>query len=405
MENTDLQQIFIRFLAGESTPEEVKLLSRQFGFKGNETELRKVIRQHLESDSNIPEHVRQRWAPIIQDTYSAIRKQIDSINERDNATEITPMIHRKKWLRYSAAATIAILVTATIFVFLNQKHNNKETSQQKEEVVKRHDIAPGGNKAILTLANGRKIILDSVKKGMVSKQGNTNIFKLNNGQLAYQKSDSRNSTILFNTVTTPKGGQYQVVLSDGTKVWLNSASSIHFPNRFSTKMREVQITGEVYFEVAEDAKRPFKVLTNGLTIQVLGTHFNVMAYKDEPTLKVTLLQGAVKVIKENKKIVLSPGQQAQLNQTGRMKKVGGVDLQGVIAWKNNYFWFNDADIQAVMRQLSRWYNVDVVIKGNIPQHFEGLVSRNVNISKVFKALQATTHLQFKIQNDKVIVSP
>ena len=402
MDNTDLQQIFVRYLAGEASPEEVKLLFLEFDREDNEAGLRAAIRRQLEAGPDVSEDVRHTWDPVLQDIYASIKARVDHGREPENAAEVTLRIHHRRWLKYTAAATIALLVTFTFLHFFNRT-NTKPL--QPIAAVTQPDIAPGGNKAILTLSNGTSISLDSLRKGFVSIQGSTKIIQPENGLLTYDRSGIKSSEVLFNTLTTPRGGQYQVVLPDGTKVWLNDASSIYFPGEFTGKVRQVRITGEVYFEVAENAKMPFEVLVNDIAVQVLGTHFNVMAYKDEPVARVTLLQGAVKVKEGSKTILLKPGQQAQVSGDGGPIHVESVDPQGIIAWKNNQFWFNDDSIQTVMRQLSRWYDVEVIIKGDIPQHFDGNISRNISISQVLEALQATRHLQYEIQDRTIIVSP
>lgn len=399
MENDDLKQILARYLDGKASPEEVKFLLLKFRGKKNEAALRSSIRQLFENDADVPEQVSEAWEPGLQAVYLAIKEQIDAERKREKGFEVST--RHNAWQKYSIAAAVALLIASSIFIFFG----HKKGAPQQPETVQRQDLPPGSNKAILTLANGIKVRLDSVKIGTLSMQGNTRIVKLKKGLLTYNKAKDKQAKVLFNTITTPRGGQYKVELSDGTKVWLNAASSIYFPTTFKGKTRTVRITGEAYFEVAENAKAPFEVLVNDVTIQVLGTHFNVMAYKEEPVSKVTLLQGAVKVKEGNKNLLLRPGEQAYVGTGGRLTKVKNVDLRGTIAWKNNQFWFNNDNIQTVMRRLSRWYNVEVVIKGNIPQHFGGIISRNINVSEVFEALQATSHLQYKIVDSTIIVSP
>lgn len=401
-----------RYLAGAASPREIRFLLRKFKKKETETELRAVIRRQLEAGFEERKPGNQATGQILQDTYETIKKQIDHKNEEEKNLKILPH-SRTTWLKISVAAAIALLIASSIFIFTI---NNKEGIKQKTVSTSKNDIAPGGNHAILTLANGTRVILDSVQNGIVSMQGATKVLKLKNGQLAYNKQlgNDGKDNVFYNTITTPRGGQYEVILSDGTKAWLNAASSIYFSSEFRGKTREVRITGEVYFEVKENASHPFMVYFSSPksddkdreeVVEVLGTHFNIMTYKDEPVAKITLLQGAVKVKEENKEVLLKPGQQLRVNPEGRITKVENVDSDGIVAWKNNQFWFDDDNIQTVMRELSRWYNVDVVIRGNIPQHFGGYISRNINISKVLEALQATSHLQFKIQNNTIIVSP
>lgn len=404
MRNTDLQEIFIRFLQGKASPEEATFLIEQFAKQVDQTQLKAVIRRQLEAGGDIADSVRQAWEPALQDAYKAIRSQIAEKSQVSDANGVEGSRFRSyrfgRWMGGAAAAVILCVAISILFFY----QPNTAVSDQAT-VVQPRDIAPGGNKAILTLGNGAQVILDSVATGVVSTQGNTGIVKLNNGLLAYRKSNERSGEVLFNTVRTPKGGEYQIELSDGTRIWLNAASSVRFPNEFTGSSRHVEITGEAYFEVSNNEKKPFSVSVNGLTVLVLGTHFNVMAYRDEPVSKVTLLEGSLKVREGDHEVLLMPGQQAQAGPDGHLKKVRQVDLQGVMAWKNDQFWFNDDSIETVMRLLSRWYNVKVAIRGHIPQHFGGYISRDIYVSKVFEALKATNYLNYEIQDSTIIVSP
>lgn len=299
------------------------------------------------------------------------------------------------------AAAVVLLLVAAAYVFFYPRPPAPALARGQVQ-----DIAPGGNKATLTLANGSTIILNQVHKGQVTRQGNSKIIKVNNGLLAYQPAvQGKAPEVAYNILTVPRGGQFKLVLADGTKVWLNSASSIRYPTSFPGRDRTVSITGEAYFEVAKNPRQPFRVRADHMTVNVLGTHFNIMAYRDEPAAKVTLLEGAIDVKNRGSEVVLEPGQQLLLGSGGEVKKIDSVNLQGVISWTHDQFWFNGADIQTVMREISRWYNVDVVVKGNIPEHFEGYIPRNVKVSKIFQVLQQTNLINFTIQNNKIIVSP
>jgi ferric-dicitrate binding protein FerR (iron transport regulator) len=268
------------------------------------------------------------------------------------------------------------------------------------------DIQPGGNKALLTLADGSTIILDSAQNGALSTQGNIRIIKLDDGQLTYNRSGARSSSkVLYNTISTPNGGQYQLTLADGSQVWLNAASSIRFPASFTGKERRVEITGEAYFEVAKDPSMPFIVSVDDVEVQVLGTHFNVMAYKDEPKLETTLLEGSVKFVKDNNSAMLKPGQQLQLTQKEQFKVVSGIDLTKVVAWKNGLFDFNGSDFETIARKLSRWYNVEVVYNKKIDDLFYAEIPRNTKLSDVLKALELTGKINFEIEGSKIIVLP
>jgi transmembrane sensor len=302
------------------------------------------------------------------------------------------------WLAV-AATTIGILISVTLKFY--------GTNKQPKTLTHVRDIAPGSNKAILTLANGTKINLNDAANGQLTAHSGIKILKTADGQLIYKVTDVNilYDNIKPNNVTTPNGGQWQVHLSDGTKVWLNSASSLTYPSSFDKqKDRRVQLTGEAYFEVAKDKAHPFIVLTDQQEVEVLGTHFNINSYNDEPAVKTTLLEGSVKVITKTSQNIkfLSPGQQAVL--ANNILVVGQANMEEAVAWKNGYFRFNDEDIQSIMRKLSRWYNIDVVYQGDISKEgLNGKVSRFKNISQVLKALEATKTVHFKVEGRRVTV--
>lgn len=265
----------------------------------------------------------------------------------------------------------------------------------------KNDVAPGGNKAILTLADGSKITLDEAKNDTLGKQGNTSIIKLQNGQVLY-KADRATAAVTYNMLTTPRGGQYQLTLPDGTQVWLNAASSLHFPTSFSGSSREVTLTGEGYFDVAPLPGKPFRVKVNGTDIAVLGTQFNVMAYSNEQAMAVTLLTGAVNVSRNGIVKKLQPGQQARIPANNNIT-ITDVDTQTAVAWKNGFFIFDRADIATVMRQLERWYDIEVTYEGTPREmHFGGGIQRSLPLSRVLNILEKNEVL-FKIEGRKITV--
>jgi ferric-dicitrate binding protein FerR (iron transport regulator) len=305
------------------------------------------------------------------------------------------------WGKVAAAVFIFAIAGGTFWFLSSRQDNNSGLFAFLNHP--EYDIQPGGNRAVLTLGDGSRIVLDSLQNGTIAKQGNVEIVKLDDGRLAYDVSGDEKSNILNNKIITPRGGQYYVKLPDGTKVWLNSASSIDFPAIFTGKERKVEITGEVYFEVAHDANLPFVVKAGDAQIKVLGTHFNVNAYEDEDAVKVTLLEGQVKVSSSPENSVsLSPGQQVSLSKTGDMD-VAKVDPSAAITWKNGYFQFDHADIQTVMRQLARWYDVEIVYGKAIPkQLFGGEMQRNLTLSQVLNIL-GKSQVRFRIEDRKIIV--
>lgn len=263
--------------------------------------------------------------------------------------------------------------------------------------------APGVNKAILTLSDGSTVILDDAKNGQVAKQAGAQIAKLANGQLVYNSLKEKPADIVFNTLTTPRGGQFKLKLPDGSTVWLNAVSSIKYPTAFIGNERKVEITGEAYFEVAHDAEKPFKVSVGEMEVIVLGTHFNINTYNDETTVKTTLLEGSVNLAKAGALVRLKPGQQAQTGNSQAIKVVNNVDIDQVVAWKNGYFSFYKSDLQTVMRQISRWYDVDISYEGKIPERqFGGKIDRNSNITEVLNILEESK-VHFKIEERKIIV--
>ncbi|HEX5552880.1 MAG TPA: FecR domain-containing protein [Chitinophagaceae bacterium] len=398
MTEEQLTGLIQKYLSGEATEEEkIKVEQWYESFEANS--LRFMSGEAKGTDMSATRSL------------DAIKKKIaqKQAESRESApVSKTKVIH---FWRVAAAVAVLILFSGTIY-FLSHSSNKRSTVPL---VSVKNDIQPGGNKAILTLGNGTKIVLDSTNTGILSIQGNTKIVKLNGGQLAYNPDpsatpgvtsrDKVQSKVQYNTITTPRGGQYEVRLPDGSKVWLNAASSLRFPTAFTGMDREVQVTGEAYFEIAKKANQPFKVSVKGMIVNVLGTHFNVMAYDNEPVIKTTLLEGSVKITQGDKNLILKPGQEAQLNQNDGLELIKDVNVDEAVAWKNHLFWFDNDDIQSIMRQLSRWYDADVVIEGKIPDLFTGSIPRDVPVSKIFEVLEKTGSIRYKIENGKIIVSP
>ncbi|GGI23736.1 FecR family protein [Pedobacter mendelii] len=316
-------------------------------------------------------------------------------------------IQEQNYSRWWIAA--AAMITLTVGVYISIKSVN----QTSKNISYATDISPGGNKAFLTLADGKKISLNDAKKGILAEQDGIKIKKASDGELIYVSIASnvkKASENTFNTIETPKGGQWQVSLPDGTKVWLNAASSLKYPASFAAaSVRRVELKGEAYFEVAKDKKHPFIVKTATQDIRVLGTHFNINSYADEQFTKTTLLEGSVSIAtsisKKDTSVnpqVLKPGQQA-LND-GTTIRLSEVDTELSIAWKNNKFIFENDDIHYIMRMVERWYNVEVVYDGEIPKDkFGGAISRFGNVSEVLKSLQLTGKVHFEITGRRITV--
>jgi len=297
------------------------------------------------------------------------------------------------------------LLGAGMIYWLNRGDSKALQNTNTVAVKPGNDIPPGGNKAILKLANGSVIILDSAGNGRLSTQAGATIDKTGDGKLAYNSLKEKPTEIQYNTLTTPKGGQYFIELADGSKVWLNAASSLTYPTSFIGKERIVVLKGEAYFEVAKNKAMPFQVTVNGMTVEVLGTHFNINAYDDEAVIKTTLLEGAVKIMKGNTSALLKPGDQAQVSSNGNIKVITDADVDQAVAWKNGYFQFRRDNLQQVLRQLTRWYDVDVKYDGLITDmQFGGRISRNNNLSEVLKILELS-NVHFRIEGKTIVVMP
>lgn len=340
----------------------------------------------------------------VEDLYGS-REELEMVMKKNiwKRARIEKPFIRMKWIRWvAAAAIIAVFSTASFIIFRNRDTDTSTATLQTQKERFKNDVAPGQEGAILTLSNGKTIVLDNADNGSLAQQGSTEVIK-KNGQVVYANQGS-SSEVFYNTMTTPKGRQYSLVLADGSKVWLNAASSITFPTAFEGNERRVSITGEAYFEIAHNAKMPFIVQKGEMSIQVLGTHFNVNSYDDENSINVTLLEGLVKMTKGNVNSLIKPGQQARLQNEG-IKLINNADINAIMAWKNGLFVFDGTDIGALMRQLSRWYDVDVVYDKKINDLFYAEIPRNTKLSDVLKALELTGQVKFEINGKKIIVLP
>jgi transmembrane sensor len=332
----------------------------------------------------------------------ASHKLLKAIHEKMNVKpQIKPRVIY--WRRLAFAASIVGLIVLGSFFFFNKNGNNGSVKTSKTERFK-NDVSPGGDKAILTLADGSTIVLDEAQNGTLAQQGSAKIIKLG-GKLSYDLITKNAKEVVYNTISTPKGGQYQLELPDGSLVWLNATSSIHFPTAFVGKERKIEITGEAYFEIAKNREMPFIVAVNGAEVQVLGTHFNVNAYNDEENVNTTLLEGSVKFVNGDNTSLLKPGQQSQLAKNGAVRIVNDVNVEEVVAWKNGLFDFENANIETVMRQLSRWYDVEIEYNGKTDDLFIAEMPRNIKLSDALKALELTGKVKFEINGKRIIVMP
>ncbi|WP_051691618.1 FecR family protein [Pedobacter borealis] len=303
------------------------------------------------------------------------------------------------WQKIAVAASIILVLGIGFWTF------NREGNYKAVEIAQ--DIsAPQSNRAMIKLNNGQQVYLDKVAAGTLVAQGNANVIKTVDGKIVYQTNADAGTKMVYNTLINPKGSQViDITLSDGTKVWLNAGSTLYYPVAFMGKDRKVTINGEGYFEVAHRTDMPFKVSKADMEVTVLGTHFNVKAYDNETDIKVTLLEGSVKTTKQNgQSAKLKPGEQARI--TNKIEVQKDVDLNEVMAWKKGVFQFKDANIEEIMRQVSRWYDVEIAYEGDVSDlNFAGSVSRQANLSELLKRLEATEMVKFSIKSKKLYVKP
>lgn len=398
MSTTRLEYLFHRYLNKQATLEESE-------------ELMQLMQQRAH-DANIKQLLDGVWNNLTVENRLSTEKadvlfnNILTLSDK-NAHETTDVqLHERPvrrlftLSRMVAAAIILLCITAGVYYWFMARPASKIVTTGNPRY--KNDITPGRNGALLTLSNGAQIQLDSAGNGNIAQEGNINIIKIDS-QLSYTVGAGVNATNLYNTVKTAKGNQYQLQLPDGSKVWLNAESGIRFPVTFGGKERRVEITGEAYFNVKHNSRQPFVVAVNGFEVHDLGTQFNVNAYTNETAVRTTLVEGKVS-IEHGGATILKPGEQAEVNEKGRVKVLKDVDVEAAVAWKNGRFMFDNNNIQSVMRQLERWYNIEVVYAGNVStEEFVGGVSRFGNISEVLKMLEKTGTVSFEIEGRKVIV--
>jgi len=370
----DKAQLLLRYLRHETTPTEQQAVEEWL----NENEENRAFFNQLQSEEGL----------IAETKFFSQTEKEQAWHQLQKA--IRPKTRTLWWPRIAAAASIVLALSAGGYFLLRKQQPAQQTAR-----LFKNDIAPGHNQATLTLANGKKIVLTTGLTGILAKQGQTQI-NVSQNNIIYNAKNQTGDQISYNTLSTARGEQspYPLVLADGTKVWLNAESSITFPTAFNQKERIVKITGEALFEVAHNPKQPFKVQAANQTIEDIGTQFDVNAYINEPNTRTTLIEGSVKI----NEILLKPGEQYD------GKKITAVNTAQVVAWKDGKFRFIDDNIQTVMRQLSRWYNIDVYYTGTAnSEGFNAKISRNQNISVILSALERTNGVHFKIEGRRVTV--
>ena len=389
-----ISRLLFKYLQGTLTPEEEYELEK---WKLQSAENRQFLErlsneatQGIDTDGTIPGTLEEKIFGKI----------------RDKVPELHGNVIRMKgnWWRYAATAAVVLILFGYSIMTMMQKERPKQVVAKVEQPVVEDVAAPDGNYASITLAGGEKIDINGSSRGTLASQGKVQVIKSADGLIIYKVATGRvRGKMQFNTLANPKGSKViGMVLEDGTKVWLNAGSSLTYPVAFIGKERKVSITGEAYFEVAKKKSMPFRIMKGEMMVEVLGTHFNVNAYGDEPHMKVTLLEGAVKVSSGNVSGILKPGQQAKLKDND-INVQSDINIDQVMAWKNGYFSFEKAGITEVMRQIARWYNIEVAYDGEIPnERFGGELRRNSKLSSVLKVLEKSG-VKFRIENNKVTV--
>lgn len=383
-----------RFQNGSLSDEEHAELLHLLSQEEHAVKARKFFREVMDQQPANPDFFNQKES----------NQLFEAIQQKTQEKKQAVTLRRIPAIRWAAAAAAAcILVISGYLFFIRDAKRPAEhqlATQQENTPV---DFLPGRkNKAVLILADHSQIVLDTTNAGILGKQGTSMIRKAANGEIIYENGtqQQKSSGPVFNILEIPVGGEYQLVLADGSKVWLNAASRLKFPAAFTGDTREVEVSGEAYFEIAKDRSRPFKVHFNNSTVEVLGTHFNVNAYENDKTQAVTLLEGSVKVKNTVGEAIIKPGYQARLNGAGRIH-VKQADTEEAIAWKNGYFMFVEEDIEEIMKKLSRWYGFTAEYQGHVNnERFGGMISRFKNISEVLNMFERTGTIKFRlIQGD------
>lgn len=392
MSEITFEDLFKRYMSGMLNAGEIRL----FRSMALQPENKALLSQLLQEAFNDPAYAESADFDAGEMALEVMLKARQS--------EAIPVLHRTKpsivarpWFKYAAAAAIFLLLLAVSWEWNNRKKTGTGTIAQASQ-------SPRGTaRPMLILGDGTRIALDSAANGAIAQQGSAQVIKLANGQLAYKQFSQKNTGLVYNIMQTPTGCLYQLILPDGSHVWLNAASSIRYPTAFPEDKRMVEVSGEAYFDIAKDDRKPFIVTAKGMDVQVLGTSFNVMAYADEAAVKTTLVQGAVKI---NADRILHPGEQAVLHHASGELSVNKPDMEEILGWKNGEFYFRNTDISTIMRQIARWYDIEIKYEGDMSGiELSGIVSRTAKISQLLKALELTKIVRFKTQGRTITVMP
>jgi ferric-dicitrate binding protein FerR (iron transport regulator) len=399
MEKNTLQGLFKKYLDESISPEEFAKLYGLVSREYDPAALDELLQGAFSNDSFAVE-TRDH---DLKEVFAGLVEKIRSGETEEVSPAVVVPLHRRRWRWLAVVACIVLLAGTLTWLWMAPA---TKPGIAKTVVPKVNDVAPGHDGAILTLANGKQIVLDSTQNGTLTVQGNVRVSKLKSGQLSYTSLNGSSAEILYNKLTTPRARKTTVILGDGTQVWLNAASSIRYPITFAGKERVVEVSGEVYFEVAKNIAMPFIVKRMGTNeqVEVLGTSFNVNAYDDEDTMRTTLLEGSVKVTKGADSDVLRAGQQAvAVKGSNKIKVINEADIDEVMAWKNGRFQFSNMDMKTIMRQLARWYDVDVVFEGEAPKiRIGGFIHKDVNLSTVLEFLKGNG-VRYRLEGKKITI--
>lgn len=375
----DLNKMIKRYVAGTATAEEILFIEAYY--------------KHLDKEANILDQLKEEELETLGEV--GFQRVLANIKQPTKNIKSIP------FYKYIAAVVVFIAFISGFLYFSKDRVITQNTLLVKKQKI---DVLPGVDKAILTLSDGSKIVLDDAKNEKIVEKAGLVISKTTDGQLLYKVSSTlpKSATIAYNTIATSKGNQYQVLLPDGTKVWLNAASSLKYPEVFTGNERKVILSGEAYFEVAKNKDMPFRVHSRNQDVQVLGTHFNINSYSDDQSIKTTLLEGAIKVSNANFSKILKPGEQSLVenNGLGNINVIKNIDVDGEIAWKKGLFSFNNVALKTILIQLERWYDIKIDYQSIPDKRYNGMVPRKSNLSEVLNMLELTGNISFKIEEGR-----
>ncbi len=401
MKENKFKEFLEQYLNDSLPPGEVHAFIRHLMSETNDHELKTALTNALNEEGNYTMSETTNYEKeILIRILKKATEQTPELSSFKNDTSSYKNTYKILKVAVAAAVVVALFAIGVRHITPAFLHRQESHATHHTNSVK--DFNAAENKALLTLADGRTIVLDSAGNGQeLALQGSTKIIKQQNGQIAYIcGSGAASEEMLYNTIAVPRNGKFQILLRDGTRVWLNALSTLRFPTAFSPTERRVTLTGEAYFEVAKNTAKPFIVNANATEVKVLGTQFNLNAYADESAVTTTLVEGSVKVSKNHQSVTIKPGQEARV---AKSIDVAPADVEAAIAWKEDRFFYNNAPLKIIMRQLEKWYDIQTQFDDPITDTYTISMSREVPISKVLEYITLSGGVQFKIQGKKVIV--